>query len=80
MVVRKYVPCCCHNQPCTRPSLKPASRGVLSPPTEVERNCRPSLGYKRMAAEDDAMKATTSWKVFLWKDKENMKFWNFPQN
>lgn len=66
---RKYVPAYVDHQPSTRPSLKPVSRGVASPPTDVEKNCRPSLGYKRMAQEDDCMVATTNWKVFLWKEK-----------
>lgn len=70
VVVRKCVPCLLlQNQPSTMPSLKPPSRSLVSPPTDVEKNCRPSLGYKRIAHEDESMEATTSWKVFLWKYK-----------
>lgn len=65
VVVRKYIPCVVPYQRATMPSLKPASRSLLSPPTDVEWNCRPLVGYKRMAQEDDFMEANTSWKVFL---------------
>lgn len=65
VVTRKYVPCAVlHHQPSTRPSLKPVSRIFFSPPTDVWRNFRPSLGYRRMAQVDDSMDATISWKVF----------------
>lgn len=66
VLTRKYVPCVLlHHQFCTRPSLKPTSKTLVSSPMDVDRNCRPVLGYKRMAQVDDAMETTTSWTVFL---------------
>lgn len=50
LVVRKYFPVLeLKNQLDTVPSLKPASKTLLSPPTDVEKNCRPPMGYKRTA-------------------------------